>query len=236
MAFNQALSTGHTEETSGVGSRKLAMWIFLISEVIFFSGLIGGSILIRVQTPPESWPFPGEVLDVPLTSLNTFILIVSSVTVVQALAALQDGKQMLFRIFLIATFILGSIFLGIQAYEYVKLTGHGLTFNSYIIHAGGHAAGAAAEEATGEEHSAATETAEAEELVVNSPFGTTFYIQTGFHGAHVTIGVLWLLIVIIKAFAGSYSAQNYVGVEMFGLYWHFVDLVWILLFTIVYLV
>jgi heme/copper-type cytochrome/quinol oxidase subunit 3 len=71
---------------------------------------------------------------------------------------------------------------------------------------------------------------------VNSSYGTTFYIQTGFHGAHVAGGVIWLLVVLAKAFAGTYTAENYMGVEIFGLYWHFVDLVWILLFTIVYLI
>lgn len=213
MAVEQAMAhptTMPATQTTGVDSRKLAIWIFLASEVIFFSSLIGGSILLRVNTPPEFWAAPGEVLNVPLTSLNTFILIVSSVTVVQALSALQAGNQKLFRLFLVATAALGITFLSIQAYEYTKLIHEGLTFTQYVSH---------------HEHE-----------MVRSVYGTAFYIQTGFHGAHVTGGVIWLLFVIGNAFAGKYSPENYIGVEIFGLYWHFVDLVWILLFTIVYLV
>jgi heme/copper-type cytochrome/quinol oxidase subunit 3 len=201
---------GHTLETSGIESRKLALWIFLASEVIFFSALIGTGILMRLQSPGGEWPAPGEVLNVPLTSLNTFILIVSSVTVVKGLEALQEGKQQAFRLFLVATAALGVTFLGVQAYEYAKLIEHGLTFTHYVDH---H---------TGE--------------MVRSTYGTAFYIQTGFHGAHVFGGVVWLLVVIGKAFAGVYTPKNYMGYEIFGLYWHFVDLVWILLFTIVYLI
>jgi heme/copper-type cytochrome/quinol oxidase subunit 3 len=212
MATNQAVPMTHTPsvQTVGVENRKLAIWIFLASEVIFFSGLIGGSILLRLQSSAETWPVPGEVLNVPLTSLNTFLLIVSSVTVVKGLEALQEGRQKAFRLFLLATAVLGITFLGIQGYEYYKLIQEGLTFTQYVSH-----------------HTHET---------VTSSYGTTFYIQTGFHGAHVTGGVIWLLVVLAKAFAGGYSAENYMGVEIFGLYWHFVDLVWILLFTIVYLI
>lgn len=207
-------------QTLGVSNRKLGIWIFLTSEVIFFTALIGAGILLRLQTPDGLWPVPGQVLNVPLTSLNTFILIVSSVTVVQALAALQDNRRGRFKLFLLCTLLLGLTFLGVQAFEYYKLiVEEGLTFSQYINHGhGGHGHGA--EEAE----------------VVSSVYGTAFYIQTGFHGAHVTGGVLWLLFVTIKAFLGGYSPTDYEGVEIFGLYWHFVDLVWILLFTIVYLI
>ncbi len=208
MASNQAVPLDHAGQTTGVDNHKLAIWIFLASEVIFFSSLIGGSILLRAQA--DTWAVPGEVLNVPLTSLNTFLLIVSSVTVVKGLEALQEGRQKAFRLFLVATCLLGITFLGVQAYEYYKLILEGLNFTEYVSH-----------------HTHET---------VESVYGTTFYIQTGFHGAHVTIGVLWLLVVLAKAFAGVYNEQNYMGVEIFGLYWHFVDLVWILLFTIVYLI
>ncbi|NJK79167.1 MAG: heme-copper oxidase subunit III [Chloroflexaceae bacterium] len=224
MAVDQAMAPGQshtaataTAQTVGVSNRKLGIWIFLASEVIFFSALIGGGILLRLQTPPDQWPVPGEVLNVPLTSLNTFILIVSSVTVVQALAALQDNIRWRFQLFLVCTFILGAIFLGIQVYEYNLLIGHGLTFTEYVPYT-----------AHGAEHGAAE--------AVSSVYGTAFYIQTGFHGAHVFLGVMWLGFVMIKAFFGGYSPDDYEGVEIFGLYWHFVDLVWILLFTIVYLI
>ncbi len=212
MASDQALSLSQqtkAPETSGVHPLKLAMWIFLASEVIFFSALIGTGILLRVQSPEGAWAEAGEVLAVPLTSLNTFILIVSSVTVVKALESLQENKQTHFRAYVIATFVLGATFLGVQAYEYNELIHHGLMLTQYVNHEG---------------------------EIIESTYGAAFYIQTGFHGAHVLIGVLWLLVVIGRAFAGLYSPENYMGFEIFGLYWHFVDLVWILLFTIVYLV
>jgi heme/copper-type cytochrome/quinol oxidase subunit 3 len=188
--------------------RKLGVWLFLVSEVLFFTALIGGSLLIRLWSP-NGWPAPGEVLNIPLTSLNTFILICSSVTVVKALDRIQKGDQAGMKKYLLLTLAGGVFFLGVQAYEYVKLIEHGLFLTSYVDHHG---------------------------ETFMSPYGMTFYIQTGFHGAHVFIGVMWLLVVILKAFNGLYSKHNWVGVEAFGLYWHFVDLVWILLFTIVYLI
>ncbi len=224
MAIDQHVASGHAPPhaadapstlTVGVGNRKLGLWIFLASEVIFFTALIGGGILLRLSSTPGTWPMPGEVLNVPLTSLNTFILIVSSVTVVQALAALQDNRRQHFRMFLVATLILGVTFLSIQAYEYYKLVfEEGLMLSQFTLH--GH-------------HGEA-------DVVVQSVYGAAFYIQTGFHGMHVLGGVLWLSFVTIKAFLGGYAPDDYEGVEIFGLYWHFVDLVWILLFTIVYLI
>ena len=196
--------------STGIDTRKLAVWFFLASEIIFFTALIGGSLLLRVRT--GEWPLPNEILNVPLTSLNTFILIVSSLTVVNALSAIEGGDQRMLKRWLIATAALGLVFLGIQMYEYIKLYSEGLTFISCNVVHEGH------------------------QIECPTMYGTTFYIQTGFHGTHVAIGVIWLLIVILKAFRGVYTQQEHTGVELFGLYWHFVDLVWILLFTIVYLI
>lgn len=213
-------ASGHL--TVGVPTLKLAMWIFLASEVIFFSALIGTGILLRAQAPPGTWPAPGAVLDVPLTSLNTFILIVSSVTVVMALQSLQENKQFLFFVYVVATLILGSAFLGVQGYEYYHLIDHGLMFDQYtVVH---------------EVVAPAGEEALPEGTTVQSIYGMAFYIQTGFHGAHVLVGVIWLLLILFRALGGVYSSTNYIGFEVFGLYWHFVDLVWIILFTIVYLI
>ena len=194
-----------------VNNTKLAIWIFLASEIIFFTALIGGSLLLRINTQQsEGWPRPGAILNVPLTSLNTFILIISSLTVVNALSAIERGDQRKLRLWLIATVLLGATFLGIQMFEYIKLTSEGLLFNACNV----------------------TE----EGKKCPTMYSTTFFIQTGFHGTHVFIGVIWLLTVILKSFRGYYTQAEHTGVEIFGLYWHFVDLVWILLFTIVYLI
>jgi heme/copper-type cytochrome/quinol oxidase subunit 3 len=206
MSHAAALSTSRPMEGMKVYNLKLGMWVFLLSEVMFFSSLIGAYIILRFAHP-EQWAEPNHVLNVPLTGFNTFMLICSSVTMVKAFAAIEHGDQAGLKKWLIATIILGSSFVGIQVYEYIKLAGHGFV------------------------PVAASYAAEGGPL-----YGTTFYTMTGFHGAHVSIGVLALIFTAVKAFRGKYSATDYGGVEIMGLYWHFVDLVWIILFTIVYLI
>ena len=206
MSHAAAMSASRPMEGMKVYNLKLGMWVFLLSEVMFFSSLIGAYIILRFAHP-EQWAEPNQVLNVPLTGFNTFMLICSSVTMVKAFAAIEHGDQAGLRKWLIATIILGASFVGIQVYEYIKLAHHGFV------------------------PVAANYAAEGGPL-----YGTTFYTMTGFHGAHVTIGVLALIFTAVKAFRGKYSATDYGGVEIMGLYWHFVDLVWIILFTIVYLI
>jgi heme/copper-type cytochrome/quinol oxidase subunit 3 len=186
---------------------KLGMWVFLLSEVMFFTSLIGSYIILRFAHP-DHFANPGEVLNVPLTAANTFLLICSSVSMVKAFAAVTQGDQKGLKLWLGVTILLGAGFVGVQAYEYIKLVDHG-----FVPAAAAYSA----------EHG-------------RPLYGATFYTMTGFHGAHVTIGVLCLIFVFFRAVAGKYSAESYGGVEIIGLYWHFVDLVWILLFTIVYLI
>lgn len=215
--MSTAAVIGMEEGTSsfGVYNVKLGMWIFLLSEVMFFTGLIGSYIILRFASP-EHFAAPGTVLNVPLTALNTFILICSSVTMVKAFAEIERGNQAGLRKFLIATALLGMVFLGVQAFEYTKLAQEGFVPMADRYNA------------LGRHHS---------ETVLGGPlYGATFYIMTGFHGAHVTIGVLCLWFTVFQAYRGRYSRTNVAGVEAMGLYWHFVDLVWIILFTIVYLI
>lgn len=192
------LAPAGVEQGSGVYHEKLGMWIFLLSEVMFFTALIGGYIILRFSRP-DAWPAPGEVLNIPVTAVNTFILICSSVTMVKAYAAAAAGHQAALRGWLVATVLIGAAFVGVQAYEYVELVSHGFFPSSGL-------------------------------------YGSTFYTMTGFHGFHVSMGVLCMIWVTGKAFRGGYSAADHRGVEVIGLYWHFVDLVWIILFTIVYLI
>jgi cytochrome c oxidase subunit III len=206
MSHSATISASHPMEGMKVYNLKLGMWVFLLSEVMFFSSLIGAYIILRFANP-EQWAEPNAVLNVPLTGFNTFMLICSSVTMVKAFAAIEHGDQAGLRKWLIATIILGAGFVGIQVFEYIKLIGHGFV------------------------PAAASYAAEGGPL-----YGSTFYTMTGFHGAHVTLGVVALIFTAIKAFRGKYSATDYGGVEIMGLYWHFVDLVWIILFTIVYLI
>ncbi|MEO8082985.1 MAG: cytochrome c oxidase subunit 3 [Ardenticatenales bacterium] len=206
---------------TGLPSRKLSVWLFLGSEILFFSALIFSYIVLRMTSPLPTaanpnpvgmWPTPHEiqhVLNIPLTALNTFLLIVSSMSVVMALDAIQKGNKRRLTQLLAVTLVLGIIFLSIQGYEYTKLAHEGLWFNSIP-----------------------KDLADQGRSVL---MGTTFFAMTGFHGMHVFAGVIMLIIFTVKAHLGLYTQEDHAGVELFGLYWHFVDLVWIILFTIVYL-
>jgi heme/copper-type cytochrome/quinol oxidase subunit 3 len=186
------------EPGAGVYNEKLGMWVFLGSEVMFFTALIGAYIILRVAHP-EAWAEPGEVLNVPITAINTFLLICSSVTMVKAFAAAQHGHLRPMRLWLLATVLIGASFVGVQVFEYIELVHKGFVPSEGL-------------------------------------YGSTFFTMTGFHGFHVTIGVICMAFVTWRAYQGRYTAADHRGIEVIGLYWHFVDLVWIILFTIVYLI
>ncbi|MDH3732177.1 MAG: cytochrome c oxidase subunit 3 [Gemmatimonadota bacterium] len=206
MAHAAAATAGRAHERGlDVYTQKVGMWIFLCSEVMFFAGLIGSYIVLRFGAS-DAWGEPGEVLNVPVTAVNTFILICSSVTMVKAFAAAQEGDQKSIKIYTLATAALGALFLGVQGYEYTELILHSEWQGSHGF------------------------TPQA------GLYGATFFTMTGFHGFHVFLGVVFLSWASIRAFRGHWGPNNYQGLEVLGLYWHFVDLVWIILFTIVYLI
>lgn len=185
-----------TAPSLGLTHAKLGMWMFLASEVIFFTALIGAYVAFRVG---GSLVVPEEGLNLALASLNTFLLICSSFTAVMALDSIQERKESHFIGYLLATLGFGLVFITIQGVEWTELLNHGVTPNSEL-------------------------------------FGTAFFVTTGFHGLHVIIGLLWLVFLLLKGFRGDFSGGDERAVENFGLYWHFVDIVWILLFTIIYLI
>jgi len=175
---------------------KFAVWLFLATEVMFFSGLIGAYVVLRSAS--GSWPNPHTRLAVDITAFNTFVLITSSWLMVKALMCAKQGDNPGIVKWLGLTILGGSLFVSIQVYEYIQLFHHGALPNVDI-------------------------------------FWSTFYIMTGFHGTHVVVGVIWLIVTWVRALRGRWTAEDHLGVELAGLYWHFVDLVWVLLFTIVYL-
>jgi len=179
---------------------KLAMWIFLVTDAMSFSGFLLAYAVLRSTM---NWPDPAEHLGVNLSGFATFILVCSSVSMVLSIDSCKhkDRKGMLN--WLLATIAGGVIFLGIQVYEYTHLIHQGITLASF---------------AKG-----------------NNLFASTFYIVTGFHGLHVLTGVIYLLCEYRMARRGDYDNGNYDRLEILGLFWHFVDLVWILVFTFIYL-
>jgi heme/copper-type cytochrome/quinol oxidase subunit 3 len=176
---------------------KLGMWNFLAGDAMSFGGLLAGYGALRYGDP--AWPVPSTILGISLTAAMTFLLVCSSVTMVECLAGFKAGNQQKLRMFLGLTILGGIIFLSLQAYEWTHLIEHG-------------------------------------ESIQKNNFGATFFILTGFHGMHVFSGVVYLSIIMMRALSGAYQNPHNNEIEIAALYWHFVDLVWILVFTFVYLV
>ena len=196
--------------TTGLSHRKLLMWAFLGSECLFFGALIANHMVNRGRAADIPFHVEGQletvlaspacVLDIPITSISTFVLLMSSVMMVLAVSAAdrKDIKQL--RLWLFMTAFLGSIFLGFQVYEFNLFVDEGLTIGTNL-------------------------------------FGSSFFTLTGFHGTHVTVGVIWLLSLLVTSFRRrDLVVGDPLNVDLVGLYWHFVDIVWIVIFTAVYLV
>jgi cytochrome c oxidase subunit 3/cytochrome o ubiquinol oxidase subunit 3 len=187
----------HPETTTGLPNTKLAMWLFLASECLLFGALISTYVLYRGRS--QQGPFPHDVFDIPYTSVSSFVLLASSLTMVLALAAAQRGDTGQMRLWLLTTAMLGMTFVGGQVYEFTVFAHEGLTPQTNL-------------------------------------FGTTFFVLTGFHGVHVTVGILMLLSLVGMSYVDRLPADPSFPIEMVGLYWHFVDIVWIVIFTVVYLI
>jgi heme/copper-type cytochrome/quinol oxidase subunit 3 len=185
------------QTSTGLDNTKMAMWAFLGSECLFFGSLISTYLLYRSRT--NGGPTSAEVYDIPFTSVSSFVLLMSSLTMVLALAAIQRGDERGMRAWLLATAFLGMSFIGGQIYEFTTFYNEGLTLTT-------------------------------------SPFSSSFFVLTGFHGAHVSVGILMLLALVGMSLAGRLSVDGSRKVELIGLYWHFVDIVWIVIFTVIYLI
>jgi cytochrome c oxidase subunit 3 len=179
---------------------KIAMWIFLVTDAMSFSGFLLAYAVLRSTM---NWPHPADYLGINLSGFATFILICSSVSMVLSIDACKHKNRQGMLNWLLATIMGGVFFLGIQVYEYTHLIHQGMTLNAFA-------------------HG-------------TSLFGSTFYIVTGFHGLHVLTGVIYLICEYLKANRGDYDNGDYNRLEILGLFWHFVDLVWILVFTFIYL-
>jgi cytochrome c oxidase subunit 3 len=204
----------------GLDNRKVAIWTFIGSECMLFASLISTYLIYKGKSPEgpfphESWtnPSTGEVmkpiLDIPVTSASTFVLLMSSVAMVMALNAVQTKYQPKIttwdkikgssKLWLWATALLGTIFLMFQAYEFTSFVHEGLTMRTNL-------------------------------------FGSSFFTLTGFHGAHVTVGVLWLFTLLAIDYKRGLEPKDALLVDISALYWHFVDVVWIVIFPLIYLI
>jgi cytochrome c oxidase subunit III len=206
--------------STGLDNKKIAIWAFIGSECMLFASLISTYLIYKGRS--KVGPFPHEVytdpmtgqhmkaiLNIPVTSASTFVLLMSSLAMVLALAAVQHknvpkrttGERILgsSQLWLLMTAALGMTFLGFQAYEFTSFVHEGLTIRTNL-------------------------------------FGSTFFTLTGFHGAHVTAGVIWLLTLLAIDYKRGLRPRDAVNVDIAALYWHFVDVVWIAIFTLVYLI
>jgi len=213
----------HTHHTStGLDNRKIAIWAFIGSECMLFASLIATYMIYKGRSLVGPFPHTeyvneaGKVfkpiLDIPVTSASTFVLLMSSLFMVLALQAVQLKGTMIpagagtwtrlqrsSQLWLGMTALFGAIFLGFQAYEFTSFVHEGLTIKTNL-------------------------------------FGSSFFTLTGFHGAHVTVGVLWLMSLLWVDRTRGLGPQDELLVDIAALYWHFVDVVWIVIFTLVYLI
>jgi len=211
---------GHPPTSTGLDNKKIAIWAFIGSECMLFASLISTYLIYKGRSvvgpyPHEACLPPGcstplkAILNIPVTSASTFVLLMSSLAMVLALAAVENadqpktttGEKILgsSKLWLWMTAILGTTFLGFQAFEFTSFVHEGLTIRTNL-------------------------------------FGSSFFTLTGFHGAHVTAGVLWLLTLLAIDYRRGLGPNDAVNVDIAALYWHFVDVVWIAIFTLVYLI
>jgi heme/copper-type cytochrome/quinol oxidase subunit 3 len=187
---------GHVTAT-GISNEKLAMWGFLGSECLLFGGLI--STFMLYKTRAAGGETPHDLYDIAFTSISSFVLLMSSLTMVLAVSAIARGDHRATRVWLATTALMGTVFISGQVYEFKEFLNEGYGYT-------------------------------------HSPAWSAFYTLTGFHGVHVTLGIIMLLSVLALSFKGRIPQERAEVVEIVGLYWHFVDVVWILIFTVVYLI
>jgi cytochrome c oxidase subunit III len=214
---------GHPPTSTGLDHKKIAVWAFIGSECMLFASLISTYLIYKgrsvrgpypheICNPPACDVVRPAILNIPVTSASTFVLLMSSLAMVLALAAVESKDLPLpagagawtrtlrsSKFWLFMTAVLGTTFLGFQAYEFTSFVHEGLTIRTNL-------------------------------------FGSTFFTLTGFHGAHVTAGVIWLLTLLAIDFKRGLGPNDAIHVDIAALYWHFVDVVWIAIFTLVYLI
>jgi cytochrome c oxidase subunit III len=209
----------------------LGMWVFLLTEVLFFGGLFFVYMLYRVWYF-DAFAEASRTLDITLGAFNTAVLIGSSLTMALAVRAAQTSQRQATVLWLILTIVLGCVFLGVKVVEYADKFEHHHVPGPNFIWASEHEAAPA--EGGAAEHAPAA--ADGSLQLLTQLFFSLYFTMTGLHALHMIVGVALMSVITWMAHKGRFDANYYTPVEMAGLYWHFVDLVWIYLFPLLYLV
>lgn len=223
MSASADAAHGHHYTTTGLDNRKIAIWAFIGSECMLFASLISTYLIYKGKSlvgpyPHAPWTDPSTgkvypaILNIPVTSASTFVLLMSSLAMVLALSAVENRGKPLppgatmwdkaltsSKLWLWMTCLMGAGFLAFQAYEFTSFVNEGLTIRRNL-------------------------------------FGSSFFTLTGFHGAHVTAGVIWLGSLLAIDYKRGLQPSDALAVDLAALYWHFVDVVWIAIFTLLYLI
>lgn len=255
VAHGQDLHHDEHPTSTGIENKKLIMWLFLASDCMFFGTLISTHMIYRKLYPHGS-PEEGLVnitgtFNIELTSFSTFILLMSSFLMALAVSAMHKGQIKSFRNNCLGVIFFGLIFLGGQVYEFQHFYHGQGTYDYVATNAEGQEVKGEFKDVADPKYSQNTfetkhpgwEVTEFKQTKIvpglslqNSVFGSTFYLMTGTHGTHVAIGIIWLIALYFYSFTGRLTAKDAMDVEIAGLYWHFVDIVWIVIFTVVYLI
>jgi cytochrome c oxidase subunit 3 len=189
---------------------SLGMWVFLATEVLFFGGLFATYMVYRIWYP-ATFGEASRSLDLTLGAVNTAVLITSSLTMALAVHAAAIGRRTALMLFIVATMALGTVFLGIKAVEY---------YQKFVEH---HVPGAGFQ-------------FEGPDPIHAQIFFSLYFAMTGLHALHMIIGLGIMAVMLGMAWWGSFTPEWYTPVEVSGLYWHFVDIIWIFLFPLLYLI
>ena len=191
----------------------LGMWIFLVTEIMFFGGLFLAYTIYRKEFA-GAFELASNTLNVTIGAVNTAVLICSSFTMVLAVRSAQIGSRKALIVFLILTILLGGVFLGVKAYEWdQKFEEHHVPGPTFHL-----------EKATADDQGPA------------QLFFSLYFTMTGLHALHMAIGEGLMLFLLWHAYKGKYTPAYYTPVDIGGLYWHFVDIIWIYLFPLLYLI
>jgi cytochrome c oxidase subunit III len=222
-------------------SASLGMWVFLVTEVLFFGGMFM-TYTINRSAFSTAFGVGSNTLDITLGGLNTVVLIMSSLTMAMAVWASHTGKKQLITLFLILTLSLGCVFLGVKVIEYKQKFDHhlipGRSFDITYCSRNPAACGVADPQKI-EEEKKEIDKASAADVYLNGHgqlYFSLYFGMTGLHALHMIVGAGLLLFLIKESIAGRYTTTYNTPVEMIGLYWHFVDIVWIYLFPLLYLI